>query len=416
LFHTQDGYLLCEDVVVDDLLKQGSPTPLYLYSQVSLRKNLSDYFEGTKGIDALIGYSIKANNNATILRMFAEMGAGAVTVSGNEVRLALECGFKPDEIILNGNGKDEYGIGLAVERGCVLNVDSEFDFDRIADIAQKVGKRARTILRVNPDVDPITHPYVATGLTTSKFGVPVASIQRFIAKYKAESSLTLIGTHCHLGSTITSTAPFEQAAALMLAVVDQLRGAGFDISWFNMGGGLGIDYHHDGSHIPPTPKQLIGSIKPLVQGKDLRLVLEPGRSLVGNAGVIVSRVLGTKIGLAKSFLVVDASMATLIRPSLYQAYHFIWPVAPSPGELRSFDVVGPICESGDFLATERTLPVLGDGDGIAILDAGAYGYSMASTYNMQMRPAELLVDSASVRVIRRAETYEDAVLLFGGEM
>lgn len=416
MFHTQDGYLLCEDVVVDDLLKQRTPTPLYLYSQASLRKNLSDYFESTKGIDALIGYSIKANNNAAILRMFAEMGAGAVTVSGNEVRLALECGFEPENTVLNGNGKDEYGIGLAVERGCVLNVDSEFDFDRIADVAKKAGKRARTILRVNPDVDPVTHPYVATGLTTSKFGVPVASVERFIAKYKTQSSLTLIGTHCHLGSTMMSTAPFEQAVSLMLVVVDQLRSAGFDICWFNMGGGLGIDYHHDGSHIPPTPQQLVGSIKPLVQGKNLKLVLEPGRSLVGNAGVIVSRALGTKIGLAKSFLVIDASMATLIRPSLYQAYHSIQPVAPALGELRAFDVVGPICESGDFLATDRTLPVLSGGDGIAILDAGAYGYSMASTYNMQMRPAEHLVDGASVRVIRRAETYEDALLLFGGEM
>ncbi|KAL9231657.1 hypothetical protein vseg_006855 [Gypsophila vaccaria] len=415
---SEDGYLYCEGTKVEEVMKNVEKRPFYLYSKPQITRNVEAYKEALVGLDSpIIGYAIKANNNLKVLEHLRGLGCGAVLVSGNELRLALSAGFDPTKCIFNGNGKQPEDLVLAAESGVFVNVDSEFDLDNIVFAAKVSGKKVNVLLRINPDVDPQVHPYVATGNKSSKFGIRNEKLQWFLDAVKAHpNELKLVGAHCHLGSTITKVDIFRDAAVLMVNYIDQIREQGFEISYLNIGGGLGIDYYHAGA-VLPTPRDLIDTVRELVLSRDLKLIIEPGRSLIANTCCLVNRVTGVKTNGTKNFIVIDGSMAELIRPSLYDAYQHIELVSPVPeeAEVSTFDVVGPVCESADFLGKERTLPTPPRGTGLVVHDAGAYCMSMASTYNLKMRPPEYWVEEdGSIAKIRHGETFEDHMRYFAG--
>ncbi|KAI8533017.1 hypothetical protein RHMOL_Rhmol11G0263600 [Rhododendron molle] len=387
---SDDGYLYCEGVRVQDVMDIVERRPFYLYSKPQINRNFEAYREALGGLNSIIGYAIKANNNLKILEHLRVLGCGAVLVSGNELRLALKAGFDPKRCIFNGNGKLLEDLVLAAQEGVFVNIDSEFDLDNIVSAARIAGKKVNVLLRINPDVDPQVHAYVATGNKNSKFGIRNEKLQWFLDAVKAQpNELKLVGAHCHLGSTITKVDIFRDAAVLMVNYIDQIRDQGFEIDYLNIGGGLGIDYYHTGA-VLPTPRDLIDTVRELVLSRNLNLIIEPGRSLIANTCCLVNRVTGVKTNGTKNFIVVDGSMSELIRPSLYGAYQHIELVSPSPpdAEISTFDVVGPVCESADFLGKDRELPTPNRGAGLVVHDAGAYCMSMASTYNLKMRPPE----------------------------
>ncbi|KAF8733352.1 hypothetical protein HU200_014957 [Digitaria exilis] len=412
-----DGYLYCEGVRVEDAMAAAARTPFYLYSKPQVLRNFAAYREALGGLRSVVGYAVKANNNLPVLRLLRELGCGAVLVSGNELRLALHAGFDPTRCIFNGNGKTLEDLKLAAESGVFVNVDSEFDLENIVRAARATGKRVPVLLRINPDVDPQVHPYVATGNKTSKFGIRNEKLQWFLDSIKSYSNeIKLVGVHCHLGSTITKVDIFRDAAVLMVNFVDEIRAQGFELEYLNIGGGLGIDYHHTDA-ILPTPMDLINTVRELVLSRDLTLIIEPGRSLIANTCCFVNKVTGVKSNGTKNFIVVDGSMAELIRPSLYGAYQHIELVSPpSPGaEVATFDIVGPVCESADFLGKDRELPTPDEGAGLVVHDAGAYCMSMASTYNLKLRPPEYWVEEdGSIVKIRHEEKLDDYMKFFDG--
>ncbi|CAN6334796.1 unnamed protein product [Urochloa humidicola] len=412
-----DGYLYCEGVRVEDAMAAAARSPFYLYSKPQVLRNFAAYREALQGLRSVVGYAVKANNNLPVLRLLRELGCGAVLVSGNELRLALQAGFDPTRCIFNGNGKTLDDLKLAAESGVFVNVDSEFDLENIVRAARATGKKVPVLLRINPDVDPQVHPYVATGNKTSKFGIRNEKLQWFLDSIKSYSNdIKLVGVHCHLGSTITKVDIFRDAAVLMVNYVDEIRAQGFELEYLNIGGGLGIDYHHTDA-ILPTPMDLINTVRELVLSRDLTLIIEPGRSLIANTCCFVNRVTGVKTNGTKNFIVVDGSMAELIRPSLYGAYQHIELVSPpSPGaEVATFDIVGPVCESADFLGKDRELPTPDEGAGLVVHDAGAYCMSMASTYNLKLRPPEYWVEEdGSIVKIRHEEKLDDYMKFFDG--
>ncbi|GJQ09349.1 hypothetical protein GpartN1_g1140.t1 [Galdieria partita] len=410
--YDKQGFLWCEELKVMDILESVGTTPFFLYSKAQLVSNFESYLDATKGMDAIIGYAIKANNNLSLLRILSSQGSGAVLVSGGELMLAEKAGFDLHKTVLNGNGKTMSEISLAVTKGCLINVDSEFDLEHIIQASKQVGKKARILIRINPDIDPQVHPYISTGLANSKFGIRNTHLKWFLDRIKQEQdNLVLVGVHCHLGSTIRQVKIFKDAATIMLDFVSVIRKAGFhDLHYLNIGGGLGIDYERQGDAIP-TPGELVASIREKVKEAQLTLIIEPGRSIIGNTGMLVSRVIGVKSNGNKEFIVIDGSMAEVIRPSLYDAFHWIGMITPNSEELSKFDVVGPICESADFLGKDRKLPRPEEGNGMAIMDTGAYCYAMASNYNMRPKPAEILVDGKQWKYIRRRETFEDMMHL-----
>ncbi|CAH9117979.1 unnamed protein product [Cuscuta europaea] len=413
----EDGFLYCEGNKVEDIMKVVEKRPFYLYSKPQITRNVEAYIEALEGLNSIIGYAIKANNNLKVLEHLRKLGCGAVLVSGNELKLALHAGFDPTRCVFNGNGKILEDLVLAAQEGVFVNIDSEFDLENIVSAARIAGKRVNVLLRINPDVDPQVHPYVATGNKNSKFGIRNEKLQWFLDAVKAHpTELKLIGAHCHLGSTITKVDIFRDAAALMVNYIDQIRAQGFEIHYLNIGGGLGIDYYHTGALLP-TPRDLIDTVRELVLSRDLNLIIEPGRSLIANTCCFINRVTGVKTNGSKNFIVIDGSMAELIRPSLYGAYQHIELVSPtSPdAEVSTFDVVGPVCESADFLGKDRELPTPTKGAGLVVHDAGAYCMSMASTYNLKMRPPEYWVEEdGSVSKIRHGETFEDHIRFFDG--
>ncbi|CAN6446594.1 unnamed protein product [Victoria cruziana] len=412
----EDGFLYCEDTKVQDIMESVEKRPFYLYSKAQIDRNVKAYKNALTGLNSIIGYAVKANNNVKILEFLRELGCGAVLVSGNELRLALHAGFDPTRCIFNGNGKLLEDLVLAAEAGVFINVDSEFDLENIISAARIVGKTIPVLLRINPDVDPQVHPYVATGNKNSKFGIRNEKLQWFLDAVKSHpNELKLVGAHCHLGSTITKVDIFRDAAVLMVNYIDQIREQGFEIDYLNIGGGLGIDYHHTGA-VLPTPMDLIDTVRELVLSRNLNLIIEPGRSLIANTCCFVNRVTGVKTNGTKNFIVIDGSMAELIRPSLYGAYQHIELVAPPfpDVDISTFDVVGPVCESADFLGKDRELPTPEKGAGLVVHDAGAYCMSMASTYNLKMRPPEYWVENGSVVKIRHGETFEDHLRYFEG--
>ncbi len=389
-------------------------TPTYVYSRAALTDAYQAFADTLAshpaGMDGLVCFAVKANSNLGVLSLFAQLGSGFDIVSGGELARVLAAGGNPKKIVFSGVGKTESEMQAALNAGILcFNVESASELDRLAAVAARLGKRAPISLRVNPDVDAKTHPYISTGLKENKFGVPINDA---LALYRHAASLPSIevsGIDCHIGSQLLDPSPFVEALERILPLVDTLKAEGIHLHHIDLGGGLGI-YYHEGQTEPVVADYL----RPLLDrltGRGLRVLLEPGRRLVGNAGVLLTQVEFLKHGEDKHFAIVDAAMNDLARPALYEAWHDIVPVAPHAGETRTYDIVGPVCETGDFLGQARPL-ALQQGDLLAVLSAGAYGMVMSSNYNTRPRAAEILVDGTKTHVVRPRETVES---LFTGE-
>lgn len=407
-FEYREGELYCEQVPVSQIAKQVG-TPCYIYSHATLIRHIRAYDSAFKNIPHLIAFAMKANSNLAILRLMAKEGSGVDIVSGGELFRALKAGVPPSKIVFAGVGKNADEIRDALKAGILMfNIESSAEMHALNDVAASLGKTAPVALRINPDIDPKTHPYISTGLKKSKFGI---AADRALEEFRVASTLShvhVVGVHAHIGSQLTEVTPFVESLKKVLALVDTLKAQGITIRYLNIGGGLGITYSDEK---PPLPQELADAVSPLVKGLDLTLVMEPGRVIVGNAGILVTKALYEKIGESKRFIIVDAAMNDLIRPSLYSAYHDIRPVSEAllHRPKHTVDVVGPVCESGDFLAKDRTLPEVKPGDLLAVMSAGAYGFVMASNYNSRPRVPEVLVKDGEVHVIRERERYEDLV-------
>ena len=412
-FRRLDGQLYCEDVPLADIAASVG-TPVYVYSSATLTRHYKVFDDAWAESEHLVCFAVKACSNIAILARLAELGAGFDIVSIGELHRVLAAGGDPKQVVFSGVGKRADEIAAALKAGILsFNVESDAELELINEVALRVGKTAPVSLRINPDVDPETHPYVATGLQTSKFGIPRS---RALATYKRADELPgleIVGLDCHIGSQLANTAPMLEALRRLLALVDELEAEGITIRHLDLGGGLGISYDEES---PPSPAEyattLLTEIKQWEaqrQRAPLHIILEPGRVIAGNAGILLMSVLLTKESDSKHFVVVDAAMNDAIRPALYGAYHRIETVAPPRAESRVVDVVGPVCETGDFLAKERSLPAIQSGELLAMRGAGAYGFSMASNYNSRPRPPEVLVDGGSVHVIRMRETLDDLV-------
>ncbi|MEC4682710.1 MAG: diaminopimelate decarboxylase [Nitrospirota bacterium] len=405
-FQYENNRLMVEKMRVEDIVeKEGSP--LYIYSRQALVERITTYQEAFRGHRTLVAYAMKANGNLGILSLLGELGAGIDVVSGGELFRARKAGIPGDRIVFAGVGKTEEEIAFALkEKILMFNVESQAELDHISAVAVRLGTKAPVALRVNPDVDPKTHPYISTGMKKSKFGIPV---ELAVAEYQRAATLpgiNIVGIHQHIGSQLTEIAPFRDAFDRLLAFYEELGKAGIRVTHLDLGGGLGIRYRNEA---PPTPKDLADLVLPRIKDLDVTVVLEPGRSIVGNAGILVTRVLYRKQTAVKTFFIADAGMNDLLRPSLYGAHHDLLPVVDKNRTLVKGDLVGPICETGDFLATDREMPEFDAGDLIAVMSAGAYGFSMASNYNARPRPAEVLVDGDHYTVIRERETFEDMI-------
>jgi len=407
-FEYRQGELYCEQVPVSQIAKQVG-TPCYVYSHATLIRHIRAYDNAFKNIPHLMAFAMKANSNLAILRLMAKEGSGVDIVSGGELFRALKAGVSPSKIVFAGVGKNAEEIRDALKAEILMfNIESSAEMHTINDVAASVGKIAPVALRINPDIDPKTHPYISTGLKKSKFGI---AADRALEEFRVASTLRhihVVGVHAHIGSQLTEVTPFVESLKKVLALVDTLKGQGTNIRYLNIGGGLGITYSDEK---PPLPHELAEALSPLVKGLDLTLVMEPGRVIVGNAGILVTKALYEKIGESKRFVIVDAAMNDLIRPSLYSAYHDIRPVSEAllHRPKHQVDVVGPVCESGDFLAKDRSLPEVKPGDLLAVMSAGAYGFVMASNYNSRPRVPEVLVKDNEVHVVRARESYDDLV-------
>ena len=406
-FHYRNGELCCEAVPLTRIAKELG-TPCYVYSHTTLVRHFRAVDQAFQDTPHIVAYAVKANSNLALLRLMASEGSGADIVSGGELHRALKAGVPPQKIVFAGVGKSREEVRYALESDILMfNVESSAELLALDEAAAEVGRRARIALRINPDIDPKTHPYISTGLKKSKFGI---SADRALKEFELAASLRhieVVGVHKHIGSQLTDVAPFAEALKKMLALVEELRQRGTNIRFINIGGGLGITYADE---TPPHPKELAAAVAPLVRDRGCVLIMEPGRVIVGNAGILMTRVLYIKDGPSKKFVIVDAGMNDLIRPSLYGAYHEIRPVREDPDpKTVVVDVVGPVCESGDFLATDRSLPEVKAGDLLAVMSAGAYGFVMASNYNSRPRPPEILVKDGEIHVIRARESYDDLV-------
>jgi diaminopimelate decarboxylase len=405
-FQYRHGELYCEGVAVERIAKEVG-TPCYIYSHATLTRHFRAFDRAFQDVPHIVAFAMKANSNMAILRLMAREGSGADIVSGGELYRALKAGIPAQKIVFAGVGKSREEIRYALEQDILMfNVESSEELHAIDEVAAELRRRARVALRINPDIDPKTHPYISTGLKKSKFGI---SADRAVSEFKLALSLKhveVVGVHKHIGSQLTEVAPFVDALKKVLALIETLKGHGAHIRYVNIGGGLGITYSDE---VPPHPEDLAKAISPLVRDLKCVLIMEPGRVIVGNAGILLTRVLYTKESEAKRFVIVDAAMNDLIRPSLYGAYHEIRPAKETRAKTVTVDVVGPVCESGDFLAKDRALPEVKRGDLLAVMSAGAYGFTMASNYNSRPRIAEVLVKEGEVHVIREREVYEDLV-------
>ncbi len=403
-----DGALLCEGQPVS-AVAAAHGTPLYLYSRGAILAAYDSYTEAFAPVRHRVCYAVKANASGALLRLLADRGAGADIVSGFELLAALRAGFPPERIVFSGVGKSEAEVALGIENGIgEFNAESEEEIALIGRIAAAQGKQARVTLRCNPDIDARSHPYISTGLRDNKFGVDITLAPEILRRVRALPGVLVTGVQCHIGSQIRDLDPLHKAATEIVALSRTLLAEGFPLETIDLGGGLGIDY--ETGDVAPVGA-FAERVLPLVSGLPLTLLLEPGRSLVAGAGVLLTRVLYVKENHGRRFVIVDAGMNDLLRPALYKAYHRIEPVAAPSSETRRVDVVGPVCESGDFLARERELPVVAPGDLLAIRDVGAYCFAMASNYNLRPRPAEVLCEDGAFRLIRRRESFEDLVRL-----
>lgn len=406
-FHYRGEDLHCEEIPVATLAEEVG-TPFYLYSHATLTRHFRVFDEAFHEIPHLICFAAKANANLAILRLFAGMGGGADVVSGGELFRALRAGVPPDRIVFAGVGKSRGEMVEALKADILMfNVESSQEFRLLNQVAGAMGTRARVALRVNPDVDPKTHPYISTGLKKSKFGIDISLALEEYQLAQTLPHIAIIGVHTHIGSQITEVSPFVDSLARIADLIGELRKSGIDIQYMDVGGGLGIPYNDE---VPPHPTEMARAVAPILKTLGCTIVFEPGRVIVGNAGILVTRVLYTKRTPAKDFVIVDAGMNDLIRPSLYDSYHAIQPVRRQGGrESMTVDVVGPICESGDFLAKDRQIPVAEPDELLAVMSAGAYGFTMASNYNARPRPAEVLVRGDRHFIIRTRESYEDLI-------
>ena len=403
-FAYQGDELHCENVSLRDIARRVG-TPCYVYSLETLRRHFSVFDGAFENIPHLTCYSVKANGNLAVLALFAKLGGGADIVSGGELFRARRAGVPADRIVYSGVGKTQAEIDYALRENILMfNIESAQELEAIDGRAASLGTRAGIALRVNPDVDPKTHPYISTGLKKNKFGI---DIEQAVQSYRRAAELKhveVLGVDCHIGSQLTETAPFVEALERLKLLIRRLDAIGIRIRYLDLGGGLGIPYREEE---PPPPSEYAQAIVREIGGLPCKLILEPGRVLVGNAGVLLTQVLYTKKTESKEFIIVDSGMNDLIRPSFYGSYHEIRPVIRRQAEFRVVDVVGPICESSDFLARDRLLPVTQQGEILAVMSAGAYGFSMASNYNARTRPAEVLVKGDRFHVIRERESWED---------
>ncbi|QIN80531.1 diaminopimelate decarboxylase [Rubrobacter marinus] len=405
-FYYGEGGLRCEGVALAEISESiGSPT--YVYSFAALERAYRELEEAFSGLDHLVCYAVKANGNLSVLRTLASLGAGADIVSGGELYRAMKAGFDPKKVVFAGVGKTEAEIMAALgERILLFNVESASELERLEEIAGRFGKRARVSLRVNPDVDPGTHAHISTGQGESKFGIPIDEALVLAEKIGRYRCVDLIGVHQHIGSQITKIAPHAEAIEKSAGLVEELKRRGFDIRYFNIGGGLGIRYRDEEV---PSPKEYIDAIRPSLEATGAKILCEMGRYIAGNAGVLLTRVVYRKKSGAKSFLVADAGMNDLLRPSLYDAHHEVRSVKENGSSSLKADLVGPVCESGDYLARDRELPDAAEGDLLALMGTGAYGFSMASNYNSRPRAAEVMVKGDRWAVIREREHNADLI-------
>lgn len=406
LFHYKKGELYAEDVPVAELASQYG-TPLYIYSYNTLFNHFMAYEKAFESFPHITCFAMKANSNMAILNIFAKNGGGADVVSGGELFRALKAGMPAKKIVYAGVGKTEEEIRAALKSKILMfNVESEDELREIDRIAGDMKTKASVALRINPDVDAKTHKYISTGLKKHKFGIPIENALEHYKLAHRLANISVVGIHKHIGSQLTEVSPFVDALKRILVLVDELKGHGIDIKYLDAGGGLGITYLDE---TPPHPAQLAESMLPFLNGRDLTLVLEPGRSIVGNAGILVTKTLYTKAGHEKEFVIVDAGMNDLMRPSLYDAYHHIQPVVKKKRAMINADVVGPICESGDFLAHGREIPAVRRGELLAVMSAGAYGFSMSSNYNSRPTVAEVMVKGNKHALIRKRGTYSHLI-------
>jgi diaminopimelate decarboxylase (EC 4.1.1.20) len=405
-FNFKGNDLYCEDTPLRSLVEKWG-TPLYLYSHRTLCRHFEVFDSAFERHPHLVCFSVKANSNLALLKIFITQGGGADVVSGGELFRVLKAGIDPKKVVYSGVGKTEEEISFALEAGILMfNIESSEELTVINRQAKELNTKAPISIRVNPDIDPKTHPYISTGLKKNKFGI---DLPHSLEEYRFARSLEhieIIGVDCHIGSQITETGPFVEALRKVITLISELRQEGIAIRYLDLGGGLGITYAEE---VPPHPNEYARAILNEIQGQALTLILEPGRVIVGNAGVLVTKVLYTKTTQEKNFVIVDAGMNDLIRPSLYNAYQEIVPIAKKTEERYTADIVGPICESGDFLARDRVMAKVQKGDFLAIMSAGAYGFAMSSNYNSRPRPAEVLVAGKDSFLIRQRESFEDLI-------
>ncbi|QLF92989.1 diaminopimelate decarboxylase [Pseudomonas sp. ABC1] len=407
-FSYRDGQLFAEGVALS-AVAQRFGTPTYVYSRAHIEAQYRAYADALAGIPHLVCFAVKANSNLGVLNLLARLGAGFDIVSRGELERVLAAGGAADRIVFSGVGKSREDMRRALEVGVhCFNVESTDELERLQVVAAELGKTASISLRVNPDVDAGTHPYISTGLKENKFGIAIADAPAVYGRAAELPNLRIVGVDCHIGSQLTSLPPFLDALDRLLLLVDELAGKGIALQHLDLGGGLGVRYREEE---PPLAADYIAAVRERIAGRDLGLVFEPGRSIVANAGVLLTRVEYLKHTEHKDFAIVDAAMNDLIRPALYQAWMDVVPVQPRDAQARHYDIVGPICETGDFLAKEREL-ALAEGDLLAVRSAGAYGFVMSSNYNTRGRAAEVLVDGDQAFEVRRRETLQE---LYAGE-
>lgn len=406
-FTYRDRNLYVEDVELEQIARSAG-TPLYVYSATAIRERYQRYDRAFGSTPHQVFYAVKANSNLSVLRLLAAEGAGFDIVSGGELYRVLHAGGDPSKVVFSGVGKTREEVEFALDSGIhSFNCESEAELALIDSIASRLGKKARIAIRVNPHVDAQTHPYISTGLRDHKFGIDISVVEAVYEKAAALGHLIPEGVSCHIGSQLLDTAPLKEALDAVLLLVERLRHRGIPITQLDLGGGLGVPYKPD--QVEPDVTSHIEAVCARCAGHGLTLMMEPGRSIVGPAGALLTRVINRKTTESKEFVIVDAAMNDLIRPSLYQAYHEIVPLrAHMPGTFVA-DVVGPVCETGDFFARDRELANVLPGDYLALCTAGAYGFVLASNYNTRPRPAEVLVEGASWKFVRARETYEDLV-------
>jgi len=407
-FHYRDGALFAEGVALSAIAERFG-TPTYVYSRAHIEARYRSYTDALEGTSHLVCFAVKANSNLGVLNVLARLGAGFDIVSGGELARVLAAGGRADRVVFSGVGKTRQDMRRALEVGVhCFNVESADELERLQDVAAELDVRAPVSLRVNPDVDAGTHPYISTGLKENKFGIAIDDAEALYLRAAQLPNLELVGVDCHIGSQLTTLDPFTDALDRLLVLVDRLADCGIHLRHLDLGGGVGVRYSDEQ---PPLITDYVKAVRERIGDRDLALVFEPGRYIVANAGVLLTRVEYLKHTEHKDFAIVDAAMNDLIRPALYQAWMGVKPVQPRGGEGRSYDVVGPICETGDFLAKSRTLD-LAEGDLLAVESAGAYGFVMSSNYNTRGRCAEVLVDADQAYEVRRRETVAE---LYAGE-